>query len=64
MATTKRPIYKLAVGDQKTINMELGMNETHWKPILMSAFPFEKATPHGTLFAVIMERIGPEDGSQ
>jgi hypothetical protein len=37
------------------------MNETHWKPILLSTFPFEKAVPYGVLFAVIVERVGPED---
>jgi len=58
MTTTKRPVYKLTYGDLGKINTELSMNETHWKPVLMSAVPDET----GIRFAVIMEKIGPEEG--
>ena len=61
MMTNTRAVYQLVVGNQKDINSQLSMNETHWKPILLSTFPFEKAVPYGVLFAVIVERVGPED---
>ena len=58
MTTTKRPIYKLTYGKLEDINTALSMNETHWKPVLMSAVP----ETNGVRFAVILENVGPEDG--
>jgi hypothetical protein len=61
MPKPKRTVYQLVVGDQKIINTHLNMEEVYWKPILMSTFPSPTTTPYGTLFAVIMERVNPED---
>ena len=57
----QRTIYKLAYGDQKTMNTQLQMEETHWKPILMSALTTPTALG-GATFAVMLEKIDTEDG--